>query len=195
MPRFALARELRVAGPARMRAAEALRDDVALLQRLGYRTARETGPLEAELSGPGRPVLRLRMAKEGKVFGGVYALELATAEPVLPATAGLAARGRGLVRLRGVAFRARRGDAAGRALAQRLEGERELCEHLARVHFEEIRVEPDGTPVIRHMGGSLVWLLFPPLVKRIPLVPDQGRASVHALETFARLGERGAFPA
>jgi hypothetical protein len=178
-------------GPASQRAAAALRGDVELLRRTGYAVAREVGPLEFELTGSGRPALRLRMAPDGRVFGGTYALELSTAAPVLPRSGGLVARGRGLVRMAGVSFRARRGDAAGRALAQRLEADRELCERLARVHFERIRVEPDGTPVIRHMGGSLVWILFPPVVKRIPLVPEQAEASVRALEAFAAFARGG----
>ena len=55
-------------------------------------------------------------------------------------------------------------------------------------------MEPDGRPVIRHLGGSVVWVLFPPLVKRVPLVPEQVNATLAALEAFAppAAGERGA---
>jgi hypothetical protein len=122
------------------------------------------------------------------VFGGTYGLEISTGEPVVGRSAGLSARGRGLVKLRSVSFRCRRGDEAGRLLARRLEADRALVERLARVHFERIRVEPDGRAVIRHMGGSLVWLLFPPLVKGIPLVPEQARAAIAALEAFREAG-------
>jgi hypothetical protein len=177
-------------GPARRRAAALLADDVELLQRLGYADARTIAPLEAEVGGSGRTGLRLRMAREGRIFGGTYGLELSTARPVLPTTSGLSARGRGLVKLQRVSFSARRGDVAGQALADRLQADRELTERLAQVHFERIRIEPDGTPVIRHMGGSIVWILFPPLVKRIPLVAEQARASVRALEAFAAFGKR-----
>ena len=49
-------------------------------------------------------------------------------------------------------------------------------------------MEPDGRPVIRHLGGSVVWVLFPPLVKRVPLVPEQIEATLAALEAFAVAG-------
>jgi hypothetical protein len=91
--------------------------------------------------------------------------------------------------MQGVAFRAHRGDEAGRRLAVRLEQDEHLVRRLSQVHFERIRVEPDGRPVIRHMGGSVVWVLFPPLVKRIPLVDEQLRATLSALEAFAAAGE------
>jgi hypothetical protein len=38
--------------------------------------------------------------------------------------------------------------------------------------------------VIRHMGGSVVWMLFPPLVRPVPLTVPQARATVKALEAF-----------
>jgi hypothetical protein len=57
-----------------------------------------------------------------------------------------------------------------------------------RVHFEAIRIEPDGRAVIRHMGGSVVWMLFPPLVRPVPLVDEQARATLEALDAFARVG-------
>ena len=59
-----------------------------------------------------------------------------------------------------------------------------LADRLSAVHFEAIRVEPDGRPVIRHLGGSVVWILFPPLVRRIPFVDEQARATVEALRAF-----------
>jgi hypothetical protein len=128
------------------------------------------------------------MAQSGRIFGGNYALEISTNEPVLPPTSGLSARGRGLVKMRGVRFRAHRGDAAGRRLADRLSSDRDLGERLGEVHFERVRVDPDGRPVIRHMGGSVVWVLFPPLVRKIPLVPEQVDATLAALDAFAAAG-------
>jgi hypothetical protein len=38
------------------------------------------------------------------------------------------------------------------------------------------------------MGGSVVWVLFPPLVKRVPLVDEQVEATLAALEGFAVAG-------
>jgi hypothetical protein len=38
--------------------------------------------------------------------------------------------------------------------------------------------------VIRHLGGSVVWVLFPPLVKRVPLVDEQVEATLAALNGF-----------
>jgi hypothetical protein len=160
-------------------------DLVERLRRAGYRDVVRVSDLMAKVARPtGGPALRVELVPEGKVFGGTYGLELSTAEPVLPRTRGLSARGRGVVRMQGVAFRARHGDAAGRELAERLQRDERLVRALERVHFERIRVEPDGRPVIRHMGGSVVWILFPPLVRRIPLVDEQLRASVDALGAF-----------
>jgi hypothetical protein len=103
----------------------------------------------------------------------------------LPPSRGLTGRPRGLVRLGGVDFRPRSGDDAGRALAGRLESDEALQRALAAVHFDRIRVEPDGRPVIRQLGGSVVWMLFPPLVRPVPLVPEQRQATVTALAAFA----------
>ena len=176
----------RFEGPAYRRAVRALDDAIERLGRAGYSEAERSGPLEALVRHPsGERAVRVRMGKEGRVFGGTYGLELSTAEPVLPPTKGLSARGRGLVRLQGVAFRARMGDDAGRLLARRLGADRSLVDHLSKVHFERIRVEPDGRATIRHMGGSVVWVLFPPLVKPIPLIPEQAAASLRALDAFA----------
>ena len=129
--------------------------------------------------------MRLQLTRDGRIFGGNYGLELSTEEPVLPPTRGLSARGKGVVKMQGVRFRAKRGDAAGAQLAERLGSDARLGELLSRVHFERIRVDPDGRPVIRHLGGSVVWILFPPLVRRVPLVPEQIDATLAALDAFA----------
>jgi hypothetical protein len=164
----------------------ALDDAVESLGAVGYTEVDRVTELEARLSSPsgGIPV-RLLVARDGRIFGGNYGLELSTAEPVLPPTRGLSARGKGVVKMQGVKFSAKRGDEAGRKLAERLAADAALAELLGRVHFERIRVEPDGRPVIRHLGGSVVWVLFPPLVKRVPLVPEQVEATLAALEAFA----------
>ena len=175
-------------GRAERRAVELLDRHVDAFRRLGYRVV-ERRPLEARLEAKdGRTPIRLRMAPQGRFFGGTFALELATAEPVFVRTRGIRGRGRGVVALRGVAFAGRARDDAGARLARRLEEDRNLGEALARVHFERLRVDPDGTPVIRHMGGSLVWILFPPLLRPVPLVEEQARASLEALQAFARAG-------
>ena len=151
--------------------------------------------LEARLSSPAGGVpIRLQVTRDGRIFGGNYGLELSTAEPVLPPTRGLSARGKGVVKMQGVRFRAKRGDEAGRRLAEQLGADARLNELLGRVHFERIRVEPDGRPVIRHLGGSVVWVLFPPLVKRVPLVPEQVEAALAALEAFRAASPRRSRP-
>jgi hypothetical protein len=179
------------AGPAYRRAGRALDDAVARFRAAGFRRVERLGPLAARVSVPdGGPSLRLELVKEGRVFGGTYAREVSTSRPVLPRSRGLSARGRGLVQMRGIRFRGRRGDEAGSALAASLAADAQLAARLAEVHFERIRVEPDGRPVVRHMGGSVVWMLFPPLVRQIPLVEEQARATASALEAFARAGRR-----
>jgi uncharacterized protein DUF3156 len=176
----------RFQGPARVRAVSALDDAIERFGRAGYSDAERLDPLQARLrSSTGRWPMRLRMTQEGRILGGNYALEISTDEPVLPPTRGLSARGKGLVRMRGVRFRAKRGDPAGRLLAERLGSDARLVERLRLVHFERVRVDPEGRPVIRHLGGSVVWVLFPPLVKQIPLVADQVDATLAALEAFA----------
>jgi hypothetical protein len=179
---------------AKRHAERVLTDDVARFTRRGYRETARPGPLTRRLEADGRPTILVRLAQDGRVFGGTFALEVGTAEPVLPSTRGLTARGRGLVQLRTVDFRAQRGDAAGARLAERLTDDDSLVSALARVHFERIRVEPDGRAVIRHMGGSLVWFLLPPLVRPIPFVPEQVNATLAAIEAFAdaRCGPNGA---
>lgn len=179
----------RFAGPAYQRAITSLDDAIEQLGRAGYNRVERRIPLSVRLrSSGGKRALRLEMSREGKVFGGNYALELSTVDPVLPATRGLVARGKGVVQMRGVVFRARRGDEAGKRLAAQLGADARLAEAIGKVHFERVRVEPDGRPVIRHLGGSVVWILFPPLVKRIPFVPEQAQATLAALEAFAAAG-------
>lgn len=158
-------------------------------ERAGFRVGDRVG-LTARIERDSGPALDLRMAQRGRVFGGTYALEVSTAEPVLPVTRGLRGRPRGVVRLGGVDFRAAGGDDAGRALATALENDRRLQDALTDVHFDRIRVEPDGRPVIRQMGGSVVWILFPPLIRPVPLVEEQRRLTVEALEAFAAAGRR-----
>jgi hypothetical protein len=157
--------------------------DIQVFERLGYQPLERSSPYEATLRAPaGEPNLLIRLRRQGRFFGGNWALEVATAEPVLPPSDGLSARGRGVVRMRGVRFR---GDDR---LAPALSADERLGEALARVDFERISVEPEGRPVIRHMGGSLVWVLFPPIVRATPLPPEQARETVAALDAFARAG-------
>lgn len=179
----------RFEGPARRRAVASLDDAILRLGRAGYSDTERLSPLEARLSSSaGRTPIRVRMSQEGRILGGNYGLEISTDEPVLPRTRGLSARGKGIVRMRGVRFRGRRGDPAGKRLADRLGSDARLAERLGLVHFERIRVEPDGRPVIRHLGGSVVWILFPPLVRQIPFVSDQVDATLAALDAFAAGG-------
>jgi Protein of unknown function (DUF3156) len=69
-----------------------------------------------------------------------------------------------------------------------LQRDQRLRRALAEVDFERIEVEPGGRPAIRHLGGSVVWVLFPPLVRPVPLVDEQARAAAAALEAFAAAG-------
>ncbi len=172
-------------GRARAAAEKLLARNVEVFERLGYQPTDRSRPLEARLERERGPALHLRMAPKGRIFGGAYALELAPAEPPLPKTGGLAGRPRGVVRLERVAFRARRGDEAGAHLARSIERDEAVQRALALVHFERVRVDAEGRPVIRHMGGSLVWILFPPLVRPVPLDDEQARASVAALDALA----------
>jgi hypothetical protein len=159
-----------------------------IFESAGFRVASREG-LAARLEPrDGVPALSARLTGEGRIFGGNLGLEVSTAEPVLPATRGLSARGRGLVRLARVGFRARRGDHAGQALARRLDADKGLQRALAAVDFEVVRVEPDGRPVVRHLGGSVVWVLFPPVVRRVPINVAQVRATVAALRAFSEAG-------
>ena len=175
------------------RAAAVLKSDIEAFERLGYRPHEGDSRYSVLLAAPegGRDVV-LRLRPEGRVFGGNWGLELSTAEPVLPPTSrGLRARGRGVVRMQGVRFRARANDEAAARLAAELSGDTALGRALAEVHFERLAVEPDGRPVIRHMGGSVVWLLIPPVARTTPLPAGQPEAMVHALDEFARAGARG----
>ena len=173
-------------GRARARAAQLLDDVIEAFRPLGYREAGRPGPLEVRLERRGGPPLRVSYVQRGKVFGGQIALEVATADPVLPATArGIRAHARGAVRMRGMAFNARGGDASAEALARALSDNSQLGERLGQVHFDRVRVDPDGRAVIGHIGGSVVWTLFPPLVRQVPLVPEQARATAEALQAFA----------
>ncbi len=183
-----MAGEPRFEGPARRRAVIALDRTVELFEKAGYAPAGRREPFDARVARAPDGEIRLSMAREGRVFGGTYALEISTAKPVLPRTRGVTARGKGVVKLQGIEFRGKRGDAAGRELAARLAADEVLVERLSAVHFEQIRVDPEGRAVIRHLGGSLVWIAFPPLVKAIPLVPDQVSATIAALAAFAATG-------
>jgi uncharacterized protein DUF3156 len=175
------------------RAAAVLKADTEAFERLGYRPREGDSPYSVVLAAPeGGRDLALRLRPEGRVFGGNWGLELSTAEPVLAATSGgLSARGRGVVRMQGVRFRARGGDEAASRLAAELSADAELGKALGEVHFERLAVEPDGRPVIRHMGGSVVWLLIPPVARTTPLPAGQPEALVRALHEFARVGARG----
>lgn len=178
-------------GRASKRAAAVLSDVVGGFAALGYRPAARRDPLEVRLDAEARPALVLSMrATGGRIFGGTFALEVATADPVFPRTRGISARGRGVVRLKAISFRGRGGDEEGLRLAVRLSGDDSLVRAIAPVHFEQVRIEPDGRPAIRHMGGSLVWFLFPPMTRPVPIVPDQVRATVKALEAFVDAADR-----
>lgn len=168
-----------------------LDDAIERFARAGYPTVSRLDSLSVRVSGPRKPGLTLRLVTEGKVFGGTYGLEIASAEPLFARTRGVSAHGKGAVRMQGIAFRGRRSDEAGRRLAAGLEADADLARQLSKVHFERIRIDADGRPVIRHMGGSLVWILFPPLIRRIPLIDEQVRATILAFEAFARASEAG----
>jgi hypothetical protein len=178
-----------VRGLSTRRAGAVLKSDIEAFERLGYRPHEGDTPYAVMLAAPERALqLALRLRPEGRVFGGNWGLELSTAEPVLPATSrGLTARGRGVVRMQGVRFRARGGDEAGSRLAAELSADAGLGKALAEVHFERLAVDPDGRPVIRHMGGSVVWVLIPPVVRTTPLPAGQPEAMVRALDEFARV--------
>jgi Protein of unknown function (DUF3156) len=182
-----------VRGLSARRAATVLKADSEAFERLGYRPHEGDSPYSVLLAAPeGGRDLALRLRPEGRVFGGNWGLELSTAEPVVAATSGgLRARGRGVVRMQGVKFRANRGDQDASRLAAELSADAGLGKALAEVHFERLAVDPAGRPVIRHMGGSVVWVLIPPVVRTTPLPAGQPEAMVRALNEFARVGARG----
>jgi hypothetical protein len=173
------------------RAARVLADDVEAFERAGCRLVERRSAHEAVLDAPrdaGRIVVRL--TRVGRIFGGNWGLEVMTEEALLPATEkGLAARGRGVVKLQGVRFRPRhRGDEDAARLAQALSSDQGLGDALGRVHFERVWVRHDGRPVIRHLGGSVVWVLFPPIVRATPLPEGQADEMLRALEAFRGAG-------
>lgn len=173
------------------RAARVLADDIEAFERAGCRLLERRGSHEAVLETPrggGRIVVRL--TRVGRVFGGNWGLEVAPEEAMLPATdVGLAARGRGVVKQHGVRFRPRRrGDERARRLAEALSGNAQLGEALGRVHFERLWVRRDGRPVIRHLGGSVVWVLFPPIVRATALPAGQPEEMLRAIEAFRAAG-------
>lgn len=175
------------------RAADVLKSDIEAFERLGYRSHKGDSPYSVVLAAPeGGRDLVMRLQPEGRVFGGNWGLELSTAQPVLPVTSrGITARGRGVVRMQGVRFRARGRDEVASRLAAALSADAELGKALGEVHFERLAVEPDGRPLIRHMGGSVVWLLIPPVARATPLPAGQPEAMVRALHAFARADARG----
>ena len=174
------------------RGATVLADDIEEFERLGYRPLEPSKGLEAVLRAPaGGHDLVLRLVTEGRLFGGNWGLEVSTAEPVLPATSeGLSARGRGVVRRQGVRFRAKGSDRGGDRLAELLSADERLGDALGRVDFELLAVRPDGRPAIRHLGGSIVWVLVPPIVRATPLPPGQAEAMVQAIDAFVAAGRR-----
>lgn len=180
----------RLKGRRRAQAGEVLTASLDVLGRAGDRDLERLDPLEARLTASGRVPVHARMVPSGRVFGGTVDLELATAVPVAPGTHGIEVRGRGLVRMRGVAFRGAQRDGAGQRVAARLEADPALVRALSAVHFQRVRVDPDGRAVLRHLGGCLVWMLLPPLSRPVPLVAEQAEAALAALETFADAGTR-----
>jgi hypothetical protein len=173
------------------RAARVLADDVKAFEQAGCRFVEHRGDHEAVLAAPrngGRIVVRL--TRVGRFFGGNWGMEVSTEEALLPqTTAGLAARGRGVVRQQGVRFRPRRrGDPDAVRLAEVLSADDKLGEALGRVHFERVWVRRDGRPVIRHLGGSVVWVLFPPIVRATPLPTGQPEEILRALDALRAAG-------
>jgi hypothetical protein len=175
------------------RAARVLADDVEAFERAGCRLLERRGDLEAVLAAPkGGGRILVSLTRVGRIFGGNWGLEVSSVEALLPATpSGLAARGRGVVKQQGVRFRARgRSDEAATRLAEALSADQKLGKALGRVHFERLWVRRDGRPVIRHLGGSVVWVAFPPIVRATPLPPDQPRELLRALDAFRAAGAR-----
>lgn len=182
---------------ARSRARTVLVRDLEAFAAAGYAETGTRRELRATVQGPDGAPLRLELVPTGgRIFGGAFALEVSTAGPVLPPSGGVEAKGKGVVRMQGIAFRPRRRDDATTSdLAARLEADDRLVRALQGVHFEQIRVEPDGRAVIRHMGGSVVWILFPPMARPIAISAEQIRATVGGLEAFTRAGTGAPPPA
>ena len=100
------------------------------------------------------------MSQEGKILGGNYALEISTDDPVLPRTRGLSARGKGLVRMRGVRFRAKRRDAAGRKLAERLGSDALLAERLSLVGLTVTSTPAGAATFTRYVASAPTFFTF-----------------------------------
>ena len=174
------------------RAARVLAEDIEAFERAGCRLLERRDDHEALLEAPrGGGHVVVRLARVGRIFGGNWGMEVSTEDPVLPETSsGLAARGRGVVRQQGVRFRPRRGsDEDAARMAESLTGNAELAKALGRVHFERVWVRRDGRPVIRHLGGSVVWVAFPPIVRSTPLPEGQAEETLRALKAFRRAGQ------
>lgn len=169
-------------------------ESLGCFAQVGYRVVARPSTLVAELEKAGWEPITLRMVSDGGRLGGSYALEAAATEPLFPVTRGLRVRARGLVRLRAAYFRPRRGDVPGQRLSIELRRDARILHHLQPLHWQRIRIEPDGTPVIRHMGGAVVWVVVPPMTRPVPLVPEQAQALGDMVEAFAgaarRLAER-----
>jgi hypothetical protein len=173
------------------RASKVLADDIEAFEQAGCRLLERRGSHEAVLETPrnaGRVVVRL--TRVGRIFGGNWGMEVTTDEPVLPQTdSGLVARGRGVFKQQGVRFRPRRrGDDKAARLGEALSANGALGDALGRVHFERIWVRRDGRPVIRHLGGSVVWVAFPPIVRATPLPDGQAQEILRALDALRTAG-------
>ena len=157
-----------------------------MFEGIGYRESGESTAGRVRMESDAGPAIVLSFAGRGRIVGGSFALEIAAAEPICPATSGLE-RAWPRRRASSPASTSSRRAATrpGSSWPSVSNGSAPLQEALAAVHFERIRVEPDGRPVIRHMGGSVVWMLIPPLARGVPLVPEQARASVDALSAFS----------
>jgi hypothetical protein len=173
------------------RASKVLADDIEAFEQAGCRLLERRGSHEAVLETPrnaGRVVVRL--TRVGRIFGGNWGMEVTTDEAVLPQTdSGLVARGRGVFKQQGVRFRPRRrGDDKAARLGEALSANGALGDALGRVHFERIWVRRDGRPVIRHLGGSVVWVAFPPIVRATPLPDGQAQEILRALDALRTAG-------
>jgi hypothetical protein len=93
------------------------------------------------------------------------------------------------VRRQGVSFSAKGSDPAARRLAELLSADARLGDALGRVDFEALSVKPDGRPAIRHLGGSIVWVLVPPVVRETPLPAGQAEAILRAVDAFVAAGK------